>query len=122
MIDQGSEFIELYKLHRSNSEYIIEDAVKIDYNKILEKYPKDIDYLSIDIDVNTMSTLCVLLNLNDSAFKTHRFAVITFEHDRYRGDYYRTRDLSRIILKDLGYELLYPDVYCFLKIGGYTQN
>ena len=46
-------------------------------------------------------------------FKTHRFAVITFEHDFYRGNYFRTRDLSRIILKDLGYVLLFPDVSWF---------
>ena len=77
------------------------------------EYWDDIDYLQIDLDVDNMSTLNTLLNLNDSAMKTHRFAVITFEHDHYRGDYFRTRDLSCIILQDLGYFLLFPDVSWF---------
>ena len=113
MVEHDPQYLELYKLHRPKSEYVIGDAVTVDYNKVLEKYPYDIDYLQIDLEVDNMSTLNTLLNLNDSAMKTHRFAVITFEHDHYRGDYFRTRDLSRIILQDLGYVLLFPDVLNF---------
>ena len=113
MIEQDTQFSELYKVYRPNSEFIIGDAVTVDYNKALENYPRDMDYLQIDLDVHNMSTLNTLLQLNDTALKTHRFAVITFEHDCYRGDYFRTRDLSRIILQDLGYVLLFPDVLYF---------
>ena len=113
MVDQHDHWTGLYKEHRPLSEYIIHDAVTIDYEKALENYPRDMDYLQIDLEVNNMSTLNTLLNLNDSVLKSHRFAVITFEHDFYRGDYFRTRDLSRIILRDLGYKLLYPDVELF---------
>ena len=113
MIEQNPRFVQLYESERPNSEYIIDNAVTIDYNRALENYPRDMDYLQIDLEVDNMSTLNTLLNLNDSALKTHRFAVITFEHDRYRGDFFRTRDLSRIILQDLGYVLLFPDILFF---------
>ena len=113
MVDNCEKWVPSYKEHRPNSEYIIQDAVTIDYGKALEKYPRDIDYLQIDLEVTNMSTLNTLLKLNESVFKTHRFAVITFEHDFYRGNFFRTRDLSRIILKDLGYFLLFPDVDAF---------
>ena len=113
MVEQDANFLPLYKEHRPNSEYIIQNAVTIDYNKVLEKYPRDIEYLQIDLDVENFSTLNTLLKLNDTVFKTHRFAVITFEHDVYKGDYFRTRDISRMILKDLGYVLLFPDVSAF---------
>ena len=113
MVERDEQWTELYKTHRPNSEYIIDDAVTIDYNKALENYPRDMDYLQIDLEVNNMSTLNTLLNLNDSVLKSHRFAIITFEHDFYRGDFFRTRDLSRIILRDLGYKLLFADVHMY---------
>ena len=113
MVTRDEQWVSLYKESRPNSEYIIKDAVTVNYNKILEKYPRDIDYLQISLEVSNMSTLNTLLKLNDSVLKTHRFAVITFEHDFYRGNFFRTRDLSRIILQDLGYFLLFPDVSWF---------
>ena len=87
--------------------------MKIDYNKALENYPRDMDYLQIDLDVLNMSTLNTLLNLNDYVYKLHRFAIITFKHDFYRGDFFITRDLSHIILRNLGYKLLFADVHMY---------
>ena len=113
MIVCDKQWVPLYKEERPNSDYIIQDAVTVNYNKVLKTYPYDIDYLQINLEVDNMSTLNTLLNLNDSALKTHRFAIITFGHEFYRGDYFRTRDLSRIILKDLGYVLLFPDISWF---------
>ena len=75
MVERDEQWTELYKTHRPNSEYIIDDAVTIDYNKALENYPRDMDYLQIDLEVNNMSTLNTLLNLNNSVLKSHRFAI-----------------------------------------------
>ena len=41
MIEQDTQFSELYKVHRPNSEFIIGDAVTKDCNKALENYPCD---------------------------------------------------------------------------------
>ena len=59
----------LYKEHRPCSEYIIHDTVMIDYEKALENYPQDMDYLQINLDVITMSTLNTLSNLNNSVLQ-----------------------------------------------------
>ena len=87
MVTRDEQWVSLYKESRPNSENIIKDAVTVNYNKVLEKYPRDIDYLQISLEVSNMSTLNTLLKLNDSVFKTHRFATITFEHDFYRGNF-----------------------------------
>ena len=113
MVEIDDTWEEHYKKYRPNSEYILQDAVKIDYEKALENYPRDMDYLQIDLFVDDMSTLNTLLKLNDTVLKSHRFAVITFKHDHYTGDRFRTRDLSRVVLKDLGYRLVFPDVNMF---------
>ena len=98
--------------HRPSSEYISRMLLLLIIMKHFRNFHK-IDYLQISLEVSNMSTLNTLLKLYDSVFKTHRFAVITFEHDFYRGNYFRTRDLSRIILQDLGYFLLFLDVSWF---------
>lgn len=41
---------------------------------------------------------------------THRFAVITFEHDIYRGDHFHTRQKSRDIFEQHGYHRMFSDV------------
>ena len=37
MVEHDPQYLELYKLHRPNSDYVIGDAVTVDYNKVLEK-------------------------------------------------------------------------------------
>ena len=111
MVEYDKNCEESYKKYR-NSDYIIEDATKIDYNKILTdlNFPKNIDYLQIDLDVDNKSTLQTLELLNDTIFDNYKFSVITFEHDIYRGDYFNTKNKSREIFKNRGYYLIFNDV------------
>jgi hypothetical protein len=91
---------------RRNGVHLNANALQINYKKIFEdyKFPKSIDYLSLDIDTLSVDVLKIL-PLND-----YRFKVITIEHDCYLyGDKYRSE--QRSILSSYGYLLLCSDVY-----------
>ena len=93
------------------SPLVTEDATKINYKELFEKYnvPKVIDYLSLDIDPpdNTLKVLKAL-PLDD-----YIFSCVTFEHDRYWfGD--SVMEESRKIFKDHGYTLKVADAPCSL--------
>ena len=65
--------------------------------------PPYVDYLSLDIDADTVKAL------NNLPLATTRFGVITIEHDAYRfGDTLRIPE--RAILRGLGYVLICADV------------
>ena len=115
MVEYDSSFEPLYNAHRQNSIHIINDACKVDYRAILDSngFPTDIDYLQIDLDVNTRSTLDVLELFDRTVFDTYRFATVTFEHDIYTGNHFDTRRKSREILEKRGYKLVFPDVSVF---------
>ncbi len=115
LVEADPSFERLYQLHRPNSTYSIGDATKLDYNTLLHNanMPQNIDYLQIDLDVNTRSTLDTLELLNDQVLDTYTFGTITFEHDIYTGDYHNTQRRSRQILKSRGYVLAFPDVTVF---------
>jgi SAM-dependent methyltransferase len=83
---------------------LTEDAVKIDYNKLLDK--KEYDYLQIDCDPASIS-YNILLQI---PFETHKFAVITFEHEYYCDPDCEVRELSRKYLQSHGYELVVDDI------------
>jgi len=108
-------FAELYNKYRPNSIYEINDARKVNYKKTLDDYsfPKNIDYLQIDLDVDNKSTLDVLEIFNNTIFDEYKFATITFEHDIYSGNFFNTRKISRQIFKNRGYILVFPDVKVF---------
>ena len=112
MIEYEKVFEEPYKIFRSKSIHLLEDATKVDYRKIMDKnnFPCNIDYLQIDLDVDNRSTLNTFLLLNETVFDKYKFASITFEHDIYRGNYYDTQEISRQILKERGYILVFPNV------------
>lgn len=112
MIERNNEFLPEYKKHRPSSIHIIEDATKIDYKKVLDEnnFPKVIDYLQIDLEVDNRSTLTTLELLDDTLFDNYTFAVVTFEHDIYRGDFFNTRIKSREIFKKRGYIPVFEDV------------
>jgi tetratricopeptide (TPR) repeat protein len=79
------------------------DATKVDYQSILEG---DYDYLQIDTDPAEVS-LKVLLAI---PFESHKFAVITFEHDNYADEKSGIRERSRQYLRSHGYILVVPDI------------
>jgi hypothetical protein len=90
----------------------MKDATTIDYREEFVKasFPKCIDYLQIDLEVENRSTLTTLENLEHQCMPEYTFAVVTFEHDIYRGDYFNTRSKSRYIFDKHGYERIFSDV------------
>ena len=120
MVEYDSSFEQLYKIHRPNSIYRLQDARVVDYKFILDtnNFPLNIDYLQIDLDVNNKSTLDTLILLNKTVFDKYKFASITFEHDIYTGNYYDTQAISRKILNERGYILVFENVSVFWQ-GGY---
>jgi len=112
LVEFLKKFEKEYQLLRPNSDYIIGDARNIDYRTFLsnKNYPKNIDYLQIDLDVNNRSTLDVLELFDKTIFDNYKFGTVTFEHDIYTGDYFKTRLISRQIFLNRGYILVYPDV------------
>lgn len=91
---------------RKNGVHLNENALSIDYKKVFEEYefPKNIDYLSLDVDTVSLSVLRIL------PLDEYRFKVITIEHDQYLyGDAYRGP--QRELLQSHGYLLLCSDVY-----------
>jgi hypothetical protein len=112
MIEYDNKWLKSYITERPNSYYIINDATKINYIDELEKYnaPENIDYLQIDLEVNNRSTLSTLELLDKTVFHKYKFAVVTFEHDIYNGNYYDTREISRNIFNKNGYTRVFGDV------------
>jgi hypothetical protein len=112
MVEYDKSFEESYKTLRSNSIYVIDDARNVNYREILDNnnFPKNMDYLQIDLDVDNKSTLDTLLLLEQTVFDEYKFATITFEHDIYTGNFFDTREISRKIFEKRGYLLAFPDV------------
>ena len=112
MVEYDEKFEPLYKTHRS-SHYIIQDATSINYEDLFIKYnfPKNLDYLQIDLEVNNGSTLKTLEKLDMEIFDEYKFAVITFEHDIYHTNYLNTREKSREILINRGYIGVFYDIH-----------
>lgn len=112
LIEFDQKFLPMYKEHRPDSVHIIEDATKIDYLKLFEdnNVPKNIDYLSLDIEPSNGSTLNTLINLDQIVMDKYKFSVITFEHDFFRKDWFETRKKSREIFDKRGYFRIFQDV------------
>jgi hypothetical protein len=110
MVEYNSVYQPMYVEKRPNSIHVIQDATTVDYMKHLAPFPKDMDYLQVDLEVDNRSTLTTLELLDKTVFDTYRFATVTFEHDIYRGDYFNTRERSREIFQKRGYILMFPDV------------
>ena len=123
---KGVSFEIVPEFHKEVSENrknpcILGDALKFDYKTYFEEnnFPKQIDYLQIDVDEsydqfgrpqgNPASSLLGLIAL---PLNTYRFTVITFEHDEIIDHKNAAiRDAQREILYGLGYFLVqrYPD-------------
>ena len=115
MVEYDKSFESSYKQYRSNSIYALNDARLVNYREILDKnsFPINIDYLQIDLDVDNKSTLDTLILFNNTVFDKYKFATITFEHDIYRGNFFNTQNISRKVLTDRGYLLVFPNVSVF---------
>ena len=115
MVEYDKSFENLYKIHRPNSIYEINDAKYVNYKEILDNnnFPLNINYLQIDLDVNNKSTLDTLILLDNTVFDKYKFATVTFEHDIYSGNYFDTQKISREIFNKRGYVLVFPNVKVF---------
>lgn len=104
LVEYDKSFGPLYDLHRPKSIYRMQDARTVPYREILDthKFPDNIGYLQIDLDVNNKSTLDTLIVLNNTVFDKYKFASVTFEHDIYTGNYFDTQKISRKIFNDRG--------------------
>lgn len=93
---------------KNRSHYIeLADATQINFADLLTRggiNDRVIDYVSLDLD--SVNTLVALYNL---PLETHKFAVISYEHDCYvYGPKYKK--LSRQYLTDMGYELVVSNI------------
>jgi hypothetical protein len=100
-IDIESKYQEEWNANRENTIFVVQDATQIDYKKLCDDHGLGpvIDYLSLDLEPPDV-TFTALQKVLSSGLK---FRVITFETDYYR--YKDTRDSSRKLLNDNGYEL-----------------
>ena len=103
-IDNSEALCYNFKENRNNT-VICTDATQLDFTNLFNLHCVEpvIDYLQIDCDEASIE---VLENL---PFETHKFGVITFEHDSYRLGT-DIRDRARTLLKKNGYKLLVNDV------------
>lgn len=112
MVEYDEDFLDMYKFYRPNSVHVIMDATKVDYKRVLEenKFPVDMDFLQIDLEVFNKSTIETLEKLDREIMDTYTFATVCFEHDNYRGDTNDTRRRSRDIFDRRGYVRIFADV------------
>jgi hypothetical protein len=97
----------------------LQDARTMDYPGLLLRAGitvTDIDYASVDCEPPSV-TFDVLTKL---PFDTHRFAVLTFEHDCYAwGDDIKIR--SREFMESKGYELIVSNISPMQELGDFED-
>lgn len=109
-IEYDRKYVNEWNSMRKNL-LVIDNALAVDYKRLLENSPKHIDYLSLDLDVSNRSTLQTLEIFDNYIFNHYKFAVVTFEHDFYNsGKYKETRVNSREIFNKHGYIPVFEDI------------
>ena len=99
---------------RSNTNLVIQDALTIDYTKLLEdnNMPSHIDFLQLDIDPSEITFECLM----KIPFDKYTFSVITYETDFFaknntnEEELIKIRKESREYIQSKGYVLLAGDV------------
>jgi hypothetical protein len=100
--------VEEFNLNRSNR-CLLADATKFNYEALFDilQYPKQIDYLQIDIEPAKQS----LEALYSLPLDKYRFSVITFEHDLYADpSNIDIKNKQKDLLLGLGYQLAVENV------------
>ena len=107
-IELNKEFADSYKSMRPNIKVLCENALQIDYSKLLEENFTEnvIDYLQLDIEPARNTYECML----KIPFDKYKFAVITYEHDDYIDITRSCKKKSREFLEERGYVLVVNDV------------
>lgn len=106
-IEFDPKCVEEYKAVRPTTTMICQDALTINYDKLISENFEDIvDYLQLDIEPAGNTYEC----MKRIPFDKYKFRVITYEHDYY-ADFTRTyRDKSREFLKSKGYVMVANDL------------
>jgi hypothetical protein len=91
---------------RPNTVFINQDALKVDWENLLDSVfgIEDIDYMSVDIDTLSLEFI------THFPFDLKKPKVITIEHDSYLYGY-KFRVAQREFLYSKGYILLFGDIY-----------
>jgi len=99
-LDIDENFVSAHANERKNP-CLLKDATKINYNSFLNglAFPNEIDYLQLDCDPPEV-TYRILLSM---PFDTHKFAVITYEHDYYCDETKSFQEKSKKYLESYGY-------------------
>jgi len=107
-IELNESFVKEYREKRPNVNVIHENALEIDYEKVLsENFDCNvIDYLQLDIEPAENTYECML----KLPFDKYKFAVITYEHDYYIDATRSYREKSREFLKSKGYVMIANDL------------
>ena len=109
-VERDSRMVDLYNSERINP-CMLFDAMAFDYLSYFKNnhFPKQIDYLQIDIDADPKAAN--LLGLIALPLTEYRFSTITIEHGCVT-DYRMSplRDAQRLILSSLGYRLIVQGV------------
>ena len=101
-VDIDKNYVDYFNKNRINK-CICDDATKINYEKLLQKYDiSNIDYLQLDCDPPNI-TYEILLTI---PFNKYKFGVITYEHDFYNDITGEYRQKSRDFLLNKGYKLI----------------
>lgn len=100
-------------VNRKNTNFILENALNINYVEVIKKYYSNniIDYLQIDIEPQKQTLNCLKL----IPFDEYQFSVITFETDLYdpkisKEESLKNQEESRSFLKNKGYELIIGNI------------
>lgn len=106
-IEWDVNFCNEYRKRRKNP-VLQEDALKIDYTKLLGSIAKNgvVDYLQLDCEPAS-TTYEIMTKIPFDKFK---FAVITYEHDDYVDMTQEYRQKSRDFLRSKGYVMVVSDV------------
>jgi hypothetical protein len=101
-IEYDDKFTPGWAEHRPNTIHIVQDATKVDYEKLFTEnnFPRMIDYLSIDLEPPEVTLECLYKVFEAN----YEYRVVSFEVDYYRNE--RVRDESRRMFWDKGYVLL----------------
>jgi len=107
-IEFNESFANEYKENRPSTKVLCENALNIDYNKLLSENYNElvIDYLQLDIEPARNTYDCML----KIPFDKYKFAVITYEHDFYIDRTQSYREKSRKFLQEKGYVLVVNDI------------
>lgn len=106
-LDIDESFVDAHNTERKNP-CIMKDATKINYPAFLTglDFPNEIDYLQLDCDPPSV-TYQILLTM---PFDTHKFAVITYEHDYYCDETKSFQEKSRKYLESYGYIIVVNNI------------